>query len=124
MKILITGGPKTGKTTLARELATKYKISKIYHTDDLILKYDWGFESDIVNSWLKEDNIIIEGTTVPRGIRKWLFNNDSGKPADIVYYLKEPKVKISKGQATMTKGIDTVWSEVLPELRKRGVTVV
>ena len=67
---------------------------------------------------------MVEGVAVPRAIRKWLARNPEGKPVDRVVWLGSPRLELSKGQTTMAKGCNTVWQQILPELRARGVEIV
>jgi hypothetical protein len=65
-----------------------------------------------------------EGVAVPRALRKWLAANPTGKPADKVIFLGKPWQELSPGQLAMTKGLVTVWKEVVGELVARGVELV
>jgi len=120
-RILITGGPKTGKTTMAKRLGAG---SRVLHTDDLI-HLGWSEASEEVATWMgKYGPFIIEGVAVPRALRKWFAANRTGKPADKVIFLGKPWQELSPGQLAMTKGLVTVWKEVVGELVARGVELV
>jgi adenylate kinase family enzyme len=122
MKILIAGGPKVGKTTLAHALSSIHL--GILHGDDLIGKLDWSEASEEISRWIDyPGQWIIEGVQVGRALRKWLNRNPEGKPADIIYYSFDPWITLTNGQSTMNKGCKTVWDEVHNELLRRGVTV-
>lgn len=125
MQVLITGGPRTGKTTLADRLGAKLGIP-VRHTDDLVGQLSWSEASEEVAwSWLADPlPFIIEGVSIPRALRKWLAANPEGKPADKIIYLSVPRAELSAGQAAMAKGVATVWREVAPELVRRGVEIV
>lgn len=135
-RILIVGGPKTGKTTyseqLARELAAGVDPSglpstavKLMHTDSLIGVKDWSEASAEVALWLDERGPwIIEGVAVPRALRKWLAAHPEGRPADRVIFMTRPFVSLTKGQETMAKGVATVWAEVVDQLASRGVSIM
>lgn len=114
MKILIAGGPKTGKTT-------DYPDAK--HTDDLI-ELGWSEASyQVATDWMKHDgDWTIEGIAVPRALRKWLDANE-GQPCDKVIYYNFSKVPLTKDQKALAKGCKTVWEQIKPELYKRGVRV-
>lgn len=123
--IAITGGPGTGKTTVAREAAERYG-RPVRHTDDLIVDFDWSQASDHASRWFDEPGPwIIEGVAVPRALRKWLAAHP-GKPLNImVIYLQQvlqPQT-ITKGREIMARGVATVWQEILPELQRRGARV-
>lgn len=121
-RILIAGGPKVGKTTLAAELEKQLGLVA-RHTDDLIGALDWSAASLEVSNWIDAEGAwIIEGVSVPRALRKWL-ERSGGKPADEVYWSMVPKVELTKGQETMAKGCETVWGPVREELVRRGVSI-
>jgi hypothetical protein len=125
MRVLITGGPRTGKTTLSESTARELGITA-HHTDDLIGKLDWSAASAHVAEWMKTPGPwIIEGVAIPRALRKWLAAHPDGKPADRIVFLENVKASIplTKGQAAMGKGLGTVWAEIMPELRARGVQI-
>lgn len=121
MRILITGYPRTGKTTLALEMTDA--LIPVRHTDATI-PLGWSEGSAEVARWLSEPGPwIIEGVSIPRALRKWLAANE-GAPCDRVHFLTHCHEALSKGQRSMAKGIDTVWREIVPKLRARGVAVV
>lgn len=142
-RICITGGPRTGKTTLAGNLAAPLHVScdsafdeacscgAIRHTDDLIEqckhlgKEAWSEASRIASMWLDEPGPwIIEGVAMSRALRKWReAHPGQPPPVDRVIRLITPHVDLTKGQAAMAKGEETVWAEVEPWLRKHGVKI-
>ena len=118
-RVVIVGGPNTGKTTYAKKLADNIK-----HTDDTI-PMGWDQAIDHVASWMgKPEQPVIEGVQAVRGMRKWLADNPTGKPCDEVVWLQTPKEAQTRGQAIMNKGLDTVMKEIIPELERRGVEIV
>lgn len=118
-RIIIAGGPRTGKTTLA---ATYPGL--VLHTDDLIGQLDWSAASGVAAGWFDVPGPwVIEGVATVRALRKWLAAHASGQPADLVLWLGTPLVARTPGQVTMARGCETVWAEVLPLLRARGVAV-
>ena len=122
-RIVIVGVPRSGKTTFSRELAGRLGHST-RHTDDLIGKLDWSGASMHASTWFDSPGPwIIEGVAAVRALRKWLAANENGAPCDRIYWLGSPRLELSPGQATMAKGCSTVWREILPELRGRGVAV-
>ncbi len=122
MRILITGGPRTGKTTLGRSLALG-AIVPLRHTDDTI-DLGWSEASAEVARWISLPGPwVIEGVAVPRALRKWLRAND-GCPAEQLIVLHAPFVELTPGQLTMTKGVWSVLAEIASELRARGTEIV
>lgn len=117
-RIVIAGVPRAGKTTLAATMAN------VRHTDDLIGKLDWSAASLEVSRWLDEPPPwVIEGVAVGRALRKWLSFNPVGKPCDVAWWFGAPRVPLEPGQATMAKGCVSVWAEIEPALRARGVEI-
>lgn len=121
-RIAITGGPKTGKTTLA--LSKRMEMAcDVMHTDDLIGKLDWSDASAEVARWMDEPGPwIIEGVAVSRALRKWRDNHPGERPpVDRVVYLSEPHESLSTGQASMAKGVRKVHDEIEPWLNEHGI---
>ncbi len=114
-RLIITGGPRTGKTTLGGKGAR--------HCDDAA-HLGWSEASQEVSTWLDAKGPwTIEGVAAPRALRKWLERNPKGKPCDRVLVLQAPFTELTKGQFSMTKGVTTVLVEIVPELLSRGVVV-
>jgi adenylate kinase family enzyme len=116
-RTVIVGGPRTGKTTLANHLA-----ADALHTDDTI-GAGWDGAVERVAGWMDRPGATIEGVQTVRGLRKWLEDHPRGKPCEEVIHLTAPKVARTRGQAIMAKGCETVFKEIEPELRRRGVTI-
>jgi hypothetical protein len=102
-RIAITGGPKTGKTTLADRLRPLGR--KTFNADDLI-DLGWSEASAELAKRVNEHDgpCIVEGVSVPRALRK-------GMRVDAVLWLDKPHVDLKAGQVAMGKGVKTVMSE-------------
>ncbi len=124
-RILIAGGPRTGKTTYADRIGASAGLVA-RHTDDLVGRLDWSECSAEVARWMAEDGPwLIEGVAVPRAIRKWLAAHPGdAAPADVIVWMPVPIVPRTPGQDAMAKGVETVWREVLPELRRRKAPIL
>lgn len=134
-RILITGGPRTGKTTLADELGITsppppgFVVPIVRHSDDLIAelahlgKDAWSEGSRRVAEWLSESGPwIIEGVAASRGLRKYRDQHPGEPPpVDRVIYLREPHEPWTSGQRSMAKGVETVHREIEPWLDEHGV---
>lgn len=119
-KILIVGGPKTGKSTLADTLGLPVR-----RADQLVGEKSWGEDSAEVARWMNEPgDMVIEGTSVVRGIRKWMAHHpDTRMEGMEVRRCATPHGYCSDGQSRMGKGVDTIWNQIRPDLVKRGATV-
>ena len=123
-RIGVVGGSGCGKTHLARQLSASLG-APMFSSDDLIATHDWsGASREIADQWLPRPGPWIqEGIALPRALRKWLASHPEGKPLDTLIVLTKPHRPQTPGQATQAKGHDTVLSEILPELRRRGVVI-
>lgn len=122
-RIVIAGAPRTGKTTLAARLAAEHGLA-LRSTDILIGKFDWSDASAEAAKWMDEPGgFVWEGVAIPRALRKWLAAHPEGLPADRFVWLSVPREQQTKGQAACGKGCATVWTEILPELRRRGAQI-
>lgn len=138
-RICITGGPRTGKTTMAEHLFGAHSwphdvpncdgCGVLRHTDDLIEQCKhlgnkaWFEESRIASTWLDEPGPwIIEGVTVSRALRKWRdMHHGERPPVDRVIYLREPYEKLTPGQSTMAKGVRNVHDKIVSWLEQYGI---
>lgn len=128
-RILITGGPRTGKTTLANRIADEYGDhvgTTVAHTDSLIATHDWSAASAEVATWLDAPGPwIIEGVALSRALRKWReAHPGEPPPVDKVIRLTEPYKSLTPGQATMAKGEETVWREIETWLHADSIGVI
>lgn len=121
-RIVICGGPRTGKSTLFRSLALDFAIA--CGTDDWMDR-PWDAVPDaIVDTLEKHDSWLLEGVMAPRVLRRWIRDRQTFPGVDVCYYLTKPMVPQTKAQASMSKGIHKVWLEVLPTLVVEGTTIV
>lgn len=132
-KIVIVGGPRRGKSTLARNLRLADAIPT-YCTDPLSLVKDpepdvtylpeeyagkWSESSQYVaDEWLAklDGPYCLEGVATARALRKYEQSVD-GDPAKLselqVVVLTEARVPgLLQGQESMAKGVDTVWQQI------------
>lgn len=120
-RILIAGGPKTGKTTLAARLAKELGVTP--RCTDEVMGMGWSESSAEAAKWLDAPKYVIEGVACARALRKSLAANPDGKPCDVLYMLTTPHAELTPGQSAMTKGIATVFSEIRWQLELRGVEI-
>lgn len=94
----------------------------VFHTDDL-MHLEWSEASLTASQWFSQPgDWTVEGVAAVRALRKWMSANP-GKPCDRVVWLSQPKVTRTPGQNNMAKACETIWREILPELRSRGVEI-
>jgi adenylate kinase family enzyme len=110
-RVLIIGWPKTGKTTLAKEMGGG-------RSTDEVIDMGWSEASEEVSNWIDNPgDWVIEGVALPRALRKWRDRNPDKKlPVDKVIVLRSPHEPLTPQQITMGKGMDTVMSQVMPWL--------
>ena len=123
-RIVITGGPRTGKTTLALSMGMDIYPCDVSHTDDLIEHLHWSQVSEhIALEWLPQPGPwIIEGVALARALRKWReAHPGEPPPVDRVIYLREPHESLTPGQRTMAKGVETVHREIEPWLEEHNI---
>ena len=118
----ILGGPRRGKSHLARRLARE---GVRYHHGEELKGLEWSAGSEKASRWLDEPGPwVCENVAMARALRKWLLRNPTGVPADLIVVLRHPVDQRIKGQETMAAGCETVWREIEPELRRRGATIL
>lgn len=118
MRIIIAGGPKTGKTALSGVLSTRYGITDVRHTDSLREGRTWEAIVDQVSHWYDDEGPwIIEGVVTPHALVQWFTRNNFEKPADVVLFLEKGMEHRTPKQLSLAKGCMTVWKHVLPHLR-------
>ncbi len=122
---MIAGVPRAGKTTLAAHVAADTGVVA-RHTDDLLHErmIAWSQISETVVGWFDNPGPwIVEGVRTVHALRKWLRAHATGAPCDRVVWLGTPRVALTKGQAAMARGCETVWREIRSEIVARGVHV-
>lgn len=118
MRLCIIGGPKAGKTTLARRLSPQFD-GRVWSTDDLIA-YGWDGAKTRTAKWLERpDPWCIEGVVVPRALRHWMREKGSrfiAPPVDHIVVVHGAQQELSEGQRRMATGVMSVWHDIAPTL--------
>lgn len=120
--MIVAGGPRAGKSHLSGRIARQgVKL----HDGEELKGIEWSAGSELASRWLDEPGPwICENVAMARALRKWLLRNPTGRPADLIVNLRHPVAARVPGQVSMAAGCETVMREILPELRRRGVTVL
>jgi hypothetical protein len=109
VKIVVTGPPLAGKSTLAVALSKVLNVP-LLRTDALI-EMEWSAASEEVAKWLDRDGPwIIEGVTVPRAIRKWrrTWGDETPPPFDkaiVIPNSRLPQTSHQKAMGTTVMGL-------------------
>lgn len=138
-RIVIVGGPRRGKSTMAVELSNAAKGCPIYCGDPLskvkdpdvsvhYLPEDIPFSGDdgaaqwIAEHWFTMPGPwVCEGHVMARALRRWLAGTapfrDNGfelmRPCERIIVLDRPGFGMpSRGQESMHTGVMTVWREI------------
>lgn len=142
-RIVIGGGPLVGKTVLAGQLGTPVR-----HTDDLHNgSRTWPQaicpscekrrlnEGDsecnpchtsrvVAEEWMTQPGPwVIEGIRAVHALRTFMLARDDA-PCDMVIWLREEQEQRTRGQQNMALGIERIFSEIVDQLRDRGVAVL
>lgn len=133
-RIVLCAGPQSGKSTLAHQLRERgiptfcgdaLSMVKRQEPDVTYLPegLDWH-ESSLyaATNWLTRPGPwCCEGVSMARALRKLLAAG--GVFDGLVVYIANaaPGVIRTPGQATMAKGVETVWREVAPRLPRKAV---
>lgn len=142
-RIVVIGGPRTGKTTYATKLARQLRVHlastgkhtenpeglvsvKNYgkvSTDDYVDKYSYpDLPAKVIEDLRKMDNFVLEGTQAARVLRRWLREApDEPKLDKTLVFLGRPWVKRNPRQEATAKGVKTVWRDLEPMLKRHGV---
>lgn len=134
-RIVVIGGPRTGKTTYATKLAKQLgchlgstgkrteQPDGLVSTDNYMRRADWKTLPDVVLKDLKDrDSWVLEGTQAARVLRRAL-KEDPKFTVDKVLVFGRPWVQRNPGQEAMAKGVRTILNDMAPLLRDRGIEV-
>jgi len=130
-RIIIAGGPRRGKSTLAKEyMEMGYPIycgdplSKVkdpiqgvtYLPEGMPFSGDNGPAQYILDNWLPLPGPwVMEGHIMPRVLSRWLENSKGSQqwPCDLIIILDRPAlVPTVQGQESLHKGCMTVWNRI------------
>lgn len=135
MRIIVIGGPKRGKTTLATHLARTMQLrhlctdpqrlcppTVIGTPDALPFDGPQGVGAFVARAWLELPNTIVEGCKAIHAIRYWLeWNGDKFKlPADKVIYPDKVLDTYTKvGQSRLDTQVQNIVDDLHRHLRDK-----
>lgn len=136
MRVVVIGGPRTGKTTYATKLAKQLGAhlastgkrteheGGLVSTDNYMHKANWAELPDRVIADLKDrDSYVLEGTQAARVLRRWLVRDPESVKVDKVLVFGRPWVPRTPGQESMAKAVRTIFRDLQPLLQKAGIEI-
>lgn len=141
-RVVIVGGPRRGKSTLADELGirpvrcgdpkskVKQPLDYVSYLPEGLRFAGAGGSSDwVARNWFPLDGPwICEGHVMARALRRWMQTED-GMPCDKIIVLDRSAFgNVTPGQRAMHSGVMRVWREIaqhyaaITEIRKPSVT--
>lgn len=95
-RVAVAGVPQSGKTSLCLDLERL-----VIHTDDF-KGQPWADVPGLVLEEAHGERWVVEGVQAARCLR-------AGLRPDAIIWLPQPLVKLTKGQASMGKGVETTF---------------
>ena len=136
-RIVIIGGPRTGKTTYAARFSDvtdwircsdpKAHGGNADDRFDLPERERWSAVSAEVAGWLDRPGPwVVEGVAVIRALRKWRDAHPGCPcPCEEVHLLTRVKIAtLTTGQESMTKGVMTIFRELVSWMRETAQLVL
>jgi hypothetical protein len=135
-RIVVIGGPRTGKTTYATKLARQLGVhlastgKRTEHEGGLVSTdnyLDRGTYDDlpdrVIADLRKRDSFVLEGTQAARVVRRWLKQSPDEPRLDKALVFNRPWVKRNPRQESTAKGVRTTLRDLLPMLERAGIQV-
>lgn len=125
-RLVISGGPKTGKSTLTDKVIADADTRPRWMRTDDFMDLGWSEASQAVADWMTVNSDgpwIVEGVAAVRALRKMIDADPDVKPCDRLVILRHHFDPLTTGQESMTKGLFTVLSEITDRLTELGVTI-
>lgn len=115
-RVIVTGGPKTGKTTLVGD-------SPAVHGDDYA-HLGWSeCSAAIAGVLVAQPEWVAEGVQLPRALKKVLEVWPNRKPCDRVYVLSHPHQPLTADHTRMTTSLHNLLDSLTPRLLRLGVEI-
>jgi len=121
MKLVIGGGTRCGKSTLAEHIGRALRLP-VYHADDLI-HLGWSEASEAFADVIAHGRDgVYEGVATVRSLRK-MMKRPRIRPCTEYVHLSTPMVALTPKQHALNAAIESVYREISPRLRARYVQV-
>ncbi len=133
-RVVVIGGPRTGKTTYATKLAKQLGVhlastgkrtqqpEGLVSTDNYIGSGSYAELPDRVIKDLRgRESFVLEGTQAARVLRRWLKEAPGEAKLDKVLVFSRPWVPRNPRQEATAKGVRTVMRDLQPLLDAAGV---
>lgn len=122
-RIVIVGGPGTGKTTLSHQLSAHVQAGLISADDSIGM--EWSAASQHLANIMGATPApwIAEGVRMAHALRKCRDNRPDTKPCERVYVLSTVYRPIPDGSYRMARGAETVFNEIRQWLLDHGVKI-
>lgn len=136
MRTIIVGGPRCGKSTIARayraqgiptfcgdprSLVKEPEDGVTYLPEGLTWRKDHDEGSQyVIDHWFTMPGPwLLEGQNMARALRKWVRQGRIAMPCDRIIVLQHarPECTLLPGQAAMGKAVQTVWTQVSHQFR-------
>jgi hypothetical protein len=135
-RVIISGGPGHGKTTLAEEMRKAMGLGHFLCTDTMAqaektgrshpralyappsLDGDWsGLSQWVADTWLgNRGPWVLEGVAAVRALRKWHHDNwADAPPCELLIRLTQPAMPLTARQTGMADADDLRFDELLTE---------
>jgi hypothetical protein len=115
-RVVIAGGPRCGKTTLAEDIEKRNDRRVFYDTE--FRRFDWpAVPHAMIGATAHLDRFCLESVNVGRALRK-------GLKVDAVIYLHKPHVPRTSRQIAMAKGVHTIFNDWRTKDRETPVFVL
>lgn len=125
-RVIIVGGPRRGKSSLARRLRAQGlptyctdpesalleapEPGVTYLPEGLPVSGDDGAAQWVVDHWFRLPGPwVVEGWLTARALRRWKAYE---RPADRIIWMLEPVTPCTLRQQSLAKAVRTVWSQV------------
>jgi adenylate kinase family enzyme len=123
-RIVIAGGPNTGKSTWASILSVT--TPGLYYCTDVLKHLPWSESGEAAYEELVANRGgVFEGVLAARALRYWVRSGSTERPCETVVWLTKPVpgTEETDAQRRCRLGVNTIMKEIVFALEKAGVDV-